>query len=198
MSGQSGELNAVERRLVAEAEGDLSRLLSVEPSPEFAARVRARISEPDMARGWRAGWLGLAVASVAALVVAVAMRSAPGVRDSAVPSPNPSHDDIVLNVAPPAIPGAMSIPTVATPRAVPQPARIEAPRPGEPEVLIDASLAVAIRRLAISTRNVPFVETAEASSLEPALDVSVPSVVVVEPLTVPELVLKPADGNGGR
>ena len=44
-------LSDIDERVVADAEADLDRLLSLEPSPEFAARVLARIKAPHAARG---------------------------------------------------------------------------------------------------------------------------------------------------
>ena len=44
------QMTEFDERAVAEAEADLERLLSIEPSPEFAAKVRARIAaEPAVA-----------------------------------------------------------------------------------------------------------------------------------------------------
>lgn len=196
-------LSDIDERVVADAEADLDRLLALEPSPEFAAKVLARINAPHAARGRRLGWVGLALASAAALVIASALtlRSGSGVRDSAVMTPQPVHPDIVLG--PDArSPVGGSLKTAPLPTDEPKarhPVGRSAPPLGidEPEVVIDPSLADAIRRLAISTRNVLLDDTASDSSLLPASDVSLPS-VVVEPLTVPELVLKPADQNGGR
>jgi hypothetical protein len=201
-------LSDIDERVVADAEADLDRLLSLEPSPEFAARVLARIKAPHAARGWRAGWAGWAgwaLASAAALVIvaALALRSGSSVRDAAVTSPQPGHRDIVLG------PDARS-PVGGSPKTAPlrtdEPEARHAvvrslktvpPRLDQPEVVIDPSLADAIRRLAVSTRNVLLDGTTSDGNLQPASDVPLSS-VVVEPLAVPELVLKPADQNGGQ
>jgi len=190
-------LSDIDERVVADAEADLDRLLSLEPSPEFAARVLARIKAPHAARGWRAGWAGWALASAAALVIvaALTLRSGSGVRDAAVTSPQPVHRDIVLNGPTSDKGGAGSEPEARHP--VGRSPKIARVRLDEPEVVIDPSLADAIRRLAVSTRDVMLDGTTSEGSLQPASDVPLSS-VVVEPLTVPELVLKPADQNGGR
>ena len=53
---------------------ELRRLLAVDPSPAFEARVRARVAAEPAANGWRAGRLRLTFgAAAAALVVAVAL-----------------------------------------------------------------------------------------------------------------------------
>jgi hypothetical protein len=198
-------LSDIDERVVADAEADLDRLLSLEPSPEFAARVLARIKAPHAARGWRAGWAGWAFASAAALVIvgAVTLRSGSSVRDAPVTSPQPGHRDIVLGPDARSLVGG-SLKTAPLPTDEPEARhpivrslKAAPPRLDEPEVVIDPSLADAIRRLAVSTRNVLLDGTTSGGRLQPASDVPLSS-VVVEPLTVPELVLKPADQNGGR
>lgn len=199
-------LSEIEERVVAAAEADLNRLLAIEPSPEFAAKVRVRIREPQAARGWSAGWLGFALASVAALVMAVAFHSDP------VGGPSPKTAPLPATSGPGLKTGPLPVAATAPPRvdvrvapvgsglktALPPAASrvVEVHRPGDPEVLIDPSLAQAIRRLASTTRSTPLDATAPEASLQPISDTSVPS-VVVEPLTVPELVLKPADQHSG-
>ena len=198
MSGTriNDRLSDIDERAVADAEADLDRLLALEPSPEFAAKVLARINAPHAARGRRLGWVGLALASAAALVIAVTLRSDPAEPDRAPSSAKPLQQDVVLSVEPSDMPEPipLAITTLERGRAAQRLVRRNAPprRTEEPEVVIDPSRADAIRRLAISTRNVLLGDTASDSSLLPASDVSLPS-VLVEPLTVPELVLKPAD-----
>ena len=184
-------LSDIDERAVADAEADLDRLLALEPSPEFAAKVLARINAPQAARGRRLGWVGAALASAAALVIAFTLRSDEAEPDRAPSFAKPLQQDVVLSVEP----SDMRDPI---PLAITAPERGHtAQRIVEPEILIDKSLADAIRRLAISTRNSLLDETAPSASAQLTSEASLPS-VVVEPLTVPELVLKPADQNGGR
>jgi hypothetical protein len=207
MSGTriTDRLSDIDERVVAEAEAHLDRLLSLEPSPEFAAKVLARISAPHTARGWRAGWVGLALASAAGLVIVgtLTLRTGSGVADRAPSFAKPPQQDVVLGVEPSDMRDptsrAITVPkgALAAQRHVGRSLKTAPLRVAEPEVLIDPLLGDAIRRLAVSTRNVLLDDTTPESSLQPASDVPVPS-VVVEPLTVPELVLKPADQNGGR
>jgi len=188
-------LSEIDERVVAAAEADLNRLLSIEPSPEFAAKVRARISEPRAARGWSAGWLGLALASVAALTIAVGdpvgwrvPKTAPIPAQTAVTSGGHS-----LKAAPPPIAPSVEPPTHRL-RTAPNP--VARNRAVQPEVLIDPSLGQAIRRLALSTTNLALDATTPDASAPEISDAPVPS-VVVEPLKVPELVLKPAAQTSG-
>jgi hypothetical protein len=190
-------LSDIDARLVAEAEADLDRLLSIEPSADFAAKVLARIREPHAGHGWRAGWVGLALASAAALLIALTLRDGPPVRDRVATSPSPPHQDIAPSGATSDARGPVSLSDLPAPAAAPGRTRPAAHRLEEPEVLIDTSLADAIRRLVVSTRDAPLDETVLDGSPQPASAAPLPS-VVVEPLTVPELVLKPADQTGGR
>ena len=206
-------LSEIDERAVAAAEADLNRLLAIEPSPEFAAKVRARIREPQKARGWSTGWLGLALASAAALFVAMGDPAGWRVPKSA---PVPVETTVTsvgrgLKAAPPTA-GLATAPTAVTVETAPTAvARKTAPtavalktapdptgrnRSGQPVVLIDPSLGQAIRRLSLSTANLALDPTMPDGSAAPAFDAPVPS-VVVEPLEVPELVLKPADRTSG-
>jgi hypothetical protein len=185
-------LSEFDERVVAAAEADLDRLLALEPAPDFAARVLARISAGHVARRWRAGWAGVALASAATLIIAFTLLSGSGARDSDVNASKPLHADVVLRS--PASDMRVRVSPVITPSIRPRPA---GPRIGDPEVLIDRSLADAIHRLAVSTRNLTLDDGAPDDRPRPASESPAPS-VVVEPLTVPELVLKPAVQNGGR
>ena len=183
-------LSEIDERVVAAAEADLNRLLSIEPSPEFAARVRARISEPHAARGWRVGWLGLGLVSAAALIIAVTLAGdSPGIDDRPTTRPTGPQHDIVLRA-----PTPQPAVTSGDRTARPVPRRVVEVH--HADVLIDASLAQAIRRLALSTANLALEETTPDAGAPPVSDAPVPS-MVVEPLKVPELVLKPADQTSG-
>ena len=189
-------LTGLEERLVAEAEADLQRLLSIEPSPEFAVKVRARIDETHERRGPRWGWIGLAIATAAALILAALLRTDYGVppdqpteivrRPDTILHPDSPPDRALL----PATTGA-SLP-VATAKGSARTAEA-APRP---EIIIDPAMTAAIRRMAMSLTNAePDASTAEQLQIqtgEPA------PLAIAEPLNVPELVLKPADQTGGN
>jgi hypothetical protein len=64
-------------------------------------------------------------------------------------------------------------------------------------VIIDASLADAIQRLTLSASNIPLVERSPEVIPQSLSDASA-SGLVVEPLQVPELVLKPAEQKSVR
>jgi hypothetical protein len=62
-----------EHRLVEAAEQDLSRLLSVEPSPAFAAKIRARLREEERPGQWRGRWAPMALAASVVLIAGIAL-----------------------------------------------------------------------------------------------------------------------------
>jgi hypothetical protein len=60
----------------ASLDREIASLVGVEPSPEFVARVRARVAEAPLPRGWWTRWeFGVAVAAVAMIAVVVVWRS---------------------------------------------------------------------------------------------------------------------------
>jgi hypothetical protein len=188
-------MTELDERLVAAAEADLQQLLSIDPSPEFAARVRSRIDERREPRATRWGWIGLAVATAAALIFAAALRtnqdSPPGERVEIVKRP-----DTTL----PATPPADRDPVLAATRtshhvAIPKDSVRTVEAAATPEIIIDPAMTDAIRRMAMLLRNTePDASTAEQLQIEmgePA------PLTIAKPLNVPELVVKPADQNGG-
>ena len=192
---RTNRLSDLDERAVAAAEADLTRLLSIEPSPEFVAKVRARIDESREVKERKFGWLALSLASAAAVTVAIAIQIAPAVREGVAPPSGTRRADVALKIPP----AAGEIPPVEHPKMAVAAGRHRetiASFPKEPEVLVDPSLAAAIRRLALGTRNTTLDESASTKP-EGAVADSAAS-VVVEPLAVPELVLKPADPAGGQ
>jgi hypothetical protein len=189
-------LTELEEHLVAEAESDLQQLLAIEPSPEFPAKVRARIHETREPSAKRWGWMGVAIASASAAVIVIAvLRMEHG-------SPATHNVEFVrrpdINLSAPApLEHGPTLPTLAS-RAVPVrqvPRRMTEPA-ATAEIIIDRAMTDAIRRMAMSVRNTePDASTAEQLQIqmgEPA------PLTIAEPLNVPELVLKPADQNGGN
>jgi hypothetical protein len=181
-------LSDIDARLVAEAEADLDRLLAVEPSAEFVARVRVAISNHKVERNW-AAWIKVALAAAAIVVVAAAIalrQDNPAVDGSLVVAPR--MPDTVL-AAPLAV-----VPPVTTSTQVGRVRLRPVRQVVEPEIVIDGSLGEAIRRLAAQTRGkVADPEAFEVAAPSPsASQLSVPS-VILDPLNVPELVLTPAD-----
>jgi hypothetical protein len=156
------DLNALDR--------ELSELLAVEPSPEFAAKVRARIErQPETTFGWR-HWMGAAVAAAVIIAVVLAMvgRRAPQVR-----APLTAPRDVHLS---PKVDPVTQTPAAVSPSPDIARARHAERRERAPEVLVDPALAAAVRRLTTEQRVLP--EMPPEPSLLP---------VVVQPLKVPEI-----------
>jgi hypothetical protein len=186
------KLSDVDARVVGEAEADLHYLLAIEASPEFAARVRAAIGRRRAERRWEATWTAVAFASAALVVAAAAALYHEGHPTIDISSAHKArlHDTLLAAPPPVVTPGA------APPHLVPVRAR-PGRRIAEPEVVIDASLADAIRRVTAQARGKVAGPKAfeDMGSPPSASQLSVPS-VVVDPLDVPELVLLPAEASG--
>jgi hypothetical protein len=75
--GSSGAMTHEDMRAVREAEGELARLLAIDPSPDFAAHVHARILQQGNSRRWHFRWdLVSRLAAAAVLVTAAAFMAA--------------------------------------------------------------------------------------------------------------------------
>jgi hypothetical protein len=174
---------------------ELQAELAVTPSPEFAAKVRARVAEQP-ARGWFGGWrvVAASVAVVAGAVVAVVMWRG-GAAASHVAAP-PAVTKLAASppaaVEPPALPmvAATRQPRLARPAAV---AVRTALRP-EPEVLVPPDERIALTRLLVALKEgrafVPAAESLfdeQTGELKPLAAIAP---LVVEPLTTA------ADGGG--
>ena len=192
---RTDEMTELDQRMVAEAEADLDRLLSIEPSPEFAAKVRARVAAERPVRPWNWSRLLVPVVAAAGLVLVVTLATTWNERDAERPLASARHDDIVL-------PGAdvnrrrADVPVTSVAHDRPTLRRAIASREAEPEIIIDPAIADAIRRLALAARN----STLDGSKGESiaAPDSASETLPIAGELDVPELVLKPADQTGGQ
>jgi hypothetical protein len=174
---------------------DLAALLSIDPSPEFAAGVRrrvdgARASHPVPFRWWAAG------AAVAALALLAAfLPRAPQVETPRVATTRPS--DVVLEAPAAAHPIESS---TRRPRAASAGVRRAPESPAEPEVLVPADRLRAIARLqelivagALTEADLPRRDSAPAA----AVDIQ-PAPLTILPLIVPDVavVAGPAAATG--
>ena len=187
------QMTEPEKRLVAEAEADLQQLLSIEPSPEFAAKVRARIHEQRERRTTRWGWFGLAITAAALVLVAVLRThdSASETRDlQAVRLPDtPLAASVAMEH------GSTPVTIAAHSAAVGKQSTNTVETVASPEVIIDPAMTSAIQRLAAGARNT-ILDGSNGESI--AADAHAGALPVAEPLKVPELVVSPADPNGGQ
>jgi hypothetical protein len=163
---------------------ELRGLLSVEPSPQFEAKVRARISAERMkGGGWSLGWpLAIAAAVVLAIVSGALMFKAPS-SPALVPPP-------VVAVAEPPAGAPIVEPPSAQPRAPDTGTGRARPRartgrvaavPREPEVLVDVRQRANVGRLIAMAR----AGLLKSEDLPQAA--SGPVDLVVEPLRIPAI-----------
>ena len=187
------QMTEFDERVVGEAEADLNRLLSIEPSPEFAAKVRARIAAAPAARGWSLGRLLFPLAAAAALVLVVTLATNWPAREAKPSFATTRQDDIVLGAPKPnQAPAGVAV----TSRTVNRPTIRRATAQREPEIIIDPAITDAIRRIAVAARSTTLDGSKGESIAAPNGETD--TLPVSEPLDVPELVLKPADQTGGQ
>lgn len=187
-------LTEADERLVERAEADLHRLLSIEPSPELAAKVRTRVGAGQRrGRRWMAGWRLASAASsiviVAVIVSLVVGRSAERMSQPALVVPNAEP----ARVLQPPSTFARVDPPARTP-AMHRIARIRAGAPrsyerNEPEVLVPPDQRRAIQR-ALSRNNGALDARMFAAPVLIAGDRNgVPPVapIVIDPVAVPAI-----------
>ena len=130
---------------------EIARVLGVDPSPGFAARVRQRIASEPAPAGWPAAWIVAAAGALAAVAVVVLIASRPprAAPATAVPLQARSIEGVGMlpDTGGAALSGARGEAAARTrhlgrsvPAAVGQRAGT-----GEPEILVDPREARAIR-----------------------------------------------------
>jgi hypothetical protein len=178
---------------------ELRDLLAIEPSPEFAAGIRARVAEQAIAGGWRPPlWLAAAAVLVVSAGLGLVMLTpsrapsvvAPDVRLSVAPVPVAP----VAAVVPPAAPAGPSAERrrEGTMRTSQPPARAGAADSQAPVIIIDprqrevvARLFDDLRRSMAGGREVKVDDTvAETEIAEIALAPIAVAPMVVEPIPV--------------
>jgi len=165
---------------------DLERMLAVEPSPEFAAGVRARVGKSTAPRHeWAfAVTAGLAAAVVIVLVLALSISR----------GRTPATDVAVARTPAPVPTAASPVPVKSTPsvaRATKTEA-VVASRPSTPEVIVPPGQAAAIRALVAGLND----GTIDPGSLAtPPPDATVP-LVPVEEIVIAPIVILPLNASG--
>ena len=184
------QMTPLDERMVAEAEADLQQLLAIEPSPEFATRVRTRIHDAGESYAPRWGWIGLAIAAAAALIVVAVLRTSdrsPVIQNAEIVG----HSDTRLAVEHNRTP----VTAAAHDDAVHKRSGRTAAATSSAEVIIDPAMTAAIQRLAAAARNT-ILDASKGESI--AADANAAALPIAEPLKVPELVLGPVDPTGGQ
>lgn len=151
-----------------ELDRELSAAMQVEPSPEFAARVRARVATEAPVAEWRMPRPAFAAMALAALVVIMVRvwPYAPDSRASRAP---------VLSARPSAI---AELPRAVSPLS-PSIAPIDAPKSSTgSNVIVSRSEMLALQRLFSGTTVIPAAAEAAAEEL------SIPE-IAIDPIPVP-------------
>jgi hypothetical protein len=184
MDGRTDPLND------AALEQEVEALVSVQPSPEFVARVRSRVAEESMSVGWGWRWPIAAVATTVAVAVVGIVLWQPA-QQPAVPAPRLAA--AILERPVPVPPGPGLVPHIVPP----QPVRVLAPRRSidiaMPPVIIaeNETRAFAMLVKAAPTTQFDFTPPASPSPGPLAVD-KMPKMDVV---TIEPIVIKPLAGE---
>jgi hypothetical protein len=166
---------------------ELRALLAVDPSPEFAARVRGRVAATPTYVGRGFSPAAVLVAAAAAVAMAVVLSRQP---EAPPPTSFASHD-IQL---PPAV--VAPTPVQANPDAVAVAARRVAappvPQPAASEIVIDPAETRALLRLIRATRD----GSLDLSAAVRATPPSAMDVPAIDPIVIPPLTIDPLNLNG--
>lgn len=179
---------------LTDIDAELRALMAVEASPEFAARVRERVSVERMGRRSRMVIPAMAAASAALVVTAWVVA---GLTMSSLPSGIPDEPPVraaterlppVADVEGP--PPAVAAARIGRPRAPIAPAGV-ATGSSEPEVVVDARVKAAVERLLDAAPGRVLGDPPAARAPDPgeaAADLVVEP-LVVEPVPVPGIVI---------
>lgn len=170
---------------------ELQAILDVDPSPEFAARVRARIAEPRRSAWWPPAFaLGAVVAAAALLIAVVVLRSLPrGTRSEIAPlaaralaSATVETPDLLARRS------SVRVPPESAQRSAdarPRAATAQTIAAREPEILVDPREAAAIRAVIARARGgridlapVLRASTPAAMDLGPVVDIAIPAITI--------------------
>jgi|SoiMethySBSTD1v2_1073268.scaffolds.fasta_scaffold00904_13 hypothetical protein len=164
----------------AALEREIESLLASEPSPEFVARVRARVSDEPVAVRWWLQWkAGLAAAAIAAIALVVVWPS----RDRQEQSPTlvrPSIERQAPVVVSPPVVGQANV----TPRPYPVPRETETARTAAlvPVVAEEDARAFDALLAALDDRSVRLVFNHESSA--PVVSALAIPPIIIEPLPI--------------
>jgi hypothetical protein len=183
---------------------DLERALAVDPSPEFVARVRARIAEEPSPASPPFGWLfaGVAIAAVAAAVVLAVFVDSPARQTAPATAPLLASRSITSSIVVPDVGPAKAGPHEdrglregagpRTPSFVGSGFSRTYTMPGEPAILIDAREMMALQRLIAGVRDARV-------DLTPLLKEATAAPMVLQPidgLVIPPITIEPLVPGG--
>jgi hypothetical protein len=174
---------------------ELTSLLSIEPSPEFRAKVRARVAGERIARPWHFQWRVAAVGAAAVVVASLVIMRVTPTRPSR-PAAQLVEKGPAASV-PPVLPVPNDRPQMAP--VVALAVRQPAPPTNRAEVLIDVSARRGLRQLSALVRDgrARFVFDDETVPQPPIGDIVV-APIVIEPVTVTTLSESAGEVEGDR
>jgi hypothetical protein len=192
--------------LVEELERELRQALAVEPSPDFASKVRAKIDQRPCGAD-RYDWRWAAVAAACILAAALAWGLAGGPRDvTQAPHPNAqARADVRLDAErtplPPRARASVPVRTDDAGRSTTAGNQVRPQRRGaEPEVFVPSDNARALTKLLALVRS----GRVDEESLTPAAAPDAPTTLEIAPIVVPTIPLPSLDielgarQDGGR
>lgn len=179
-----------DQRLIEELEHELRDALAIEPSPDFARQVRARIAaRPAPVAWWK---FALPIAATCVLAVGLVTWLRPAAVQYGTPiTQNPSRDIPLM----PETVTATVAPETSTPTPRITPVRIEptpAPAP-EPEIIVPPDRALALARLLELTRNGSLNE----ETLKPVAAARPPAELEIKPLVVAPILIAELETPSG-
>jgi hypothetical protein len=170
---------------------DIKDALNVDPSPEFVARVRARVANEPEPSAWRWSWTVAATAALAAaIIVAIVLRPAPQpqVAQGLSPAEAAASDNAAPDVAQ-AVP--LAAPATASPvgrafgPATPAAEAFARRASSEPEILLDPAETRALRALIAGVRDGRVDLTPlQAAAVPTAMELEPVADIVIAPITL--------------
>jgi hypothetical protein len=171
---------ATERSLFAEIEAQLRQAMSVQPSPDFARKVRARIDERRVDRDrWTWKW---AAAAACILAVGIGWRMANRTDDVEPAQIGRERKALDVRLAAAPTPAVRERPT-PMPSRPPATGTSRQPDISQPEVIVPEDNARAVARLLALARSGSITE----ERLTPVVPTAAPATLEVAPIVVPEI-----------
>ena len=171
---------AAEKTLFAEIEAQLRQAMSVQPSPDFARKVRSRIDERRVDRDW---WTWRwAAAAACILAVGIGWRMANRTDDVEPAQIGRERKAVDVRLAAAPTPSVRERPT-AIPRHPPATGTSRQPDISQPEVIVPEDNARAVARLLALARSGSITE----ERLTPVVPTAAPATLDVAPLGVPAI-----------
>ena len=178
-----------QRRLIDGLDAELSAAIAIDPSPQFAPRVRAAVEATDVA-SHRHRWFwfgGLAATAAAAVIVA----SWPAEHLIAPPAPPLAYGTPPQRVAPMVTPIEAPTPQALQRASAAQVTGTRTHTRPEPEIIVAAEQRIAVDRYVAMFRAGSLETSALATSPQPML--APPSDLVVAPLEVEPMAVPGGD-----